>query len=88
MREQAGLTTNALAESTPVDPKYLWKLERGIARNPGRNLLIDLARSLVGYTKLFNESNVDMVMAAANYPSAPLPDPNPSPNYLTRHLYR
>jgi len=73
MREKAGVTTYRLASLARVDSKYLWRLERGEARNPGREALIRLARALVGYTKLFSESDVDCVLAAADYAPAPMP---------------
>ena len=88
LRERAGLSRNALAEASYVDPKYLWNLERGIKRNPGRNLLIRLVRTLVSYSKMFTEDDVDAVLKAAGYPPAPLPDPNPRPTFLTREIYR
>ena len=74
MRESAKLTTNALAGYSRVDPKYVWNLERGISRNPGRRILINLTRALVAYTKMFSEKDVDAVLKAAGYPPAPPPD--------------
>jgi transcriptional regulator with XRE-family HTH domain len=74
MRKRAKLTRNALAEASYIDPKYLWNLEHGISRNPGRRILIDLTRALVAYTKMFSEEDVDKVLKAAGYPPAPLPE--------------
>ncbi len=76
MRKKAGLTCNALAEMSYVDPKYLWELENGLKRNPGRDILIRLVRGLIGFTKLFDESHLDKVLSEANYPPAPLPGTN------------
>ncbi len=73
-RKKAGLTTNALAELASLDPKNYWRLEKGIARKPGRHTLIRLARALVRYTKKFDESDVDEVLAAAGFPPAPWPE--------------
>ena len=75
-RKKAGITTNALADLASLDPKNYWRLEKGIARNPGRDTLIRLARALVGYTKMFTEDDVDKVLAAANFPPAPEPECN------------
>ena len=81
MRKKAGITTNGLADLASLDPKNYWRLEKGIARNPGRDTLIRLARALVRYTKMFDESDVDKVLAAANFPPAPEPECN-------HHCYR
>ncbi|MEX0761529.1 MAG: helix-turn-helix transcriptional regulator [Dehalococcoidia bacterium] len=73
MRERAGLTAYGLAERARVDSRYLTRLESGESRNPGREVLIQLGRTLVRYTKNFNEKDVDAVLAAAGYPPAPDP---------------
>ena len=86
LREKAGLTTNALADGANVDQKYLWNLEHGVNRNPGRDLLINLGRTLVSFSKAFTEEDVDRMLAAANHPPTPLPDPTPRPDYLTRGI--
>ena len=74
MRKKAGITTNGLADLARLDPKNYWRLEKGIARNPGRYTLIRLARALVRYTKMFDESDVDEVLKAAGFPPAPEPE--------------
>lgn len=88
MRKKAGLTRNALAEASYVDPKYYWHLEMGQKRNPGRNILINLTRTLVAYTKMFSEKDVDAVLKAAGYPPAPPPDDEPSRTFLNRGIRR
>lgn len=88
LRKQAGLSRNALAGASGVDEKYFWDLERGLKRNPGRNVLIKLSRAPAHYSKQFTEEDVDAVLEAAGFPPAPLPDPNPAPTSLTRELYR
>ena len=86
LREKAGLTTNALADGANVDQKNLWNLEHGIKRNPGRDLLINLGRTLVSFSKAFTEEDVDRKLAAADYPPAPLPNPTPRTNHLIRGI--
>ena len=73
-RKKAQLTTNGLAELASLDPKNYWRLEHGIARNPGRDTLITLTRALVRYSKMFDESDVDEVLKAAGFPPAPWPE--------------
>lgn len=88
LRKKAGLTTNALAEAAYMDPKYFWKLEHGIARNPGRVILINLVRTLVAYSKMFTEEDVDAVLHAAGYPPAPKPPDDPGGTFLNRGIRR
>ena len=86
LRQKAGLTRNALAEAAYMDPKYLWRLEHGLARNPGRVILINLVRTLVAYSKMFTEEDVDAVQKAAGYPPAPKPPENPGRTFLNRGI--
>lgn len=72
MREKAKLTAFQFASQSHSDYKYWQKLESGEAQNPGRGYLMWAARSLVDYTKLFDESDVDKVLAAAGFPPAPV----------------
>ena len=72
MREKAKLTAFQFSELSHSDYKYWKKLESGEAENPGRGYLMWAARSLVDYTKLFDESDVDEVLAAAGFPPAPV----------------
>ena len=88
MREKVGLSCNALYEAAGIDPKYGWNLERGLKRNPGRMVLIKLVRVLVSFTKIYDESHVDKVLALANFPAAPSPPKDPRPTFLTSELYR
>ena len=88
MREKVGVSCNALYEAAGIDPKYGWNLERGLKRNPGRNVLIKLVRVLVSFTKMYNESHVDRVLSFASFPPAPLPPEDPRPTFLTSELYR
>ena len=73
MRKKADVSCYMLATLARVDDRYLRRLEAGEARNPGRDHLIRLARALVGFTKLFDEDDVDRVLAAAGFAPAPLP---------------
>ena len=86
LREKAGLTRNALAEAAYLDSKYLWNLEHGIARKPGRVILINLVRTLVAYSKMFTEEDVDAVLHAAGYPPAPKPPDDPGSTFLNRGI--
>ena len=88
LRKKAGLTTNALAEAAYLDSKYLWNLEHGIARKPGRIILINLVRTLVAYSKMFTEEDVDAVLHAAGYPPAPKPPDDPGGTFLNRGIRR
>ena len=82
MCKKAGLTRNALTEASYLDPKYVWRLEMGQKRNPGRNILINPTRALVAYTKMYSEKDVDKVLDAAGYPPAPPPPDNPTRTFL------
>ncbi len=73
LREKAKLTAFQFAQLSHSDYKYWKKLESGEAQNPGRGYLMWAARSLVDYTKLFDEGDVDKVLAAADFPPAPAP---------------
>lgn len=73
MRKKAGITPYKLASLAWVDGRYLRRLEAGEARNPGRDVLINLARAIVNFTKLFDEHHVDKVLAAADFAPAPMP---------------
>jgi hypothetical protein len=73
MRQKAHITYSKLSTISGVDKSYMRRLERGESRNPGRDTLIDLARSLVNYTKLFTEKDVDRVLQAAGFAPAPMP---------------
>ena len=86
LREKAGLTRNVLAEAAYMDTKYYWRLERGIARKPGRIILINLVRTLVSYSKMFAEEDVDAVQHAAGYPPAPRPPDDPGGTFLNRGI--
>jgi|AP95_1055475.scaffolds.fasta_scaffold555947_1 hypothetical protein len=65
-----------------MDGKYLWRLEHGIARKPGRIKLINIGRTLVAYSKMFTEEDVDAVLHAARYPPAPRPPDDPGGTFL------
>jgi hypothetical protein len=87
-RKKAQLTTNGLAELASLDPKNYWRLEHGFARNPGRDTLIRLTRALVRYSKMFDESDVDEVLKAVGFPSAPLPECPGCHNHVTGYSRR
>ncbi len=86
-RKKAKLTTNGFAERASLDPKNYWRPEKGVARNPGRDTLITLARALVRYSKLFTEKDVDEVLAAADFPPAPEPECSHHCDHHTRYRW-
>lgn len=71
MRERAGLTRYALSREACVDDRYLDRLEKGIATNPSREVLLRMVLALVKYTSLFDRSDVDSVLKLAGYPPSP-----------------
>lgn len=73
MRKKVNLTAFQFSSLSYSDYKYWQKLETGEAENPSRNYLMGMAKSLVGYTKLFDDRDVDKVLAAAGFPPAPAP---------------
>lgn len=72
MRKKSKLTAFQFASLSHSDYKYWKRLESGESENPGRDFLMWAARSLVEYTKLFDESDIDKVLAAAGFPPAPV----------------
>ena len=73
LRGKANLTAFQFARITRLDYSYWKRLESGESQNLGHDLLLQAARALVGYSKIFDEDDVDRVLEAAGFPPAPDP---------------
>lgn len=66
-RELRNITAATLAERAGIAKSYLYKLERGVAENPGLKTLDGVARALeVTLFDLLSEAGVDLSVRAAD----------------------
>lgn len=62
LRRSAGMTSSALAHAVGLDPGAIERIERGEARQPERQLVLDLARALN-----LNATQTDELLWSANH---------------------
>ena len=72
LRLESGLSQNALARRTGVDPSYINRLERGLRQPPSSGVIHDIAKALE-----LDEYSTDQLLLSAGY--APTMDTNPQP---------
>lgn len=75
-RRKLGVSRYKVSQIASVDQKYYTALERGESSNPGRSVLLRLARTITTYSKLYDEKWVDKVLSTADFPPAPEPHPD------------
>ena len=62
LRRNVGVTPSALARAVGLDPQGIERIERGEARNPDRQLVLDIARTLT-----LNDAQTDELLWSANH---------------------
>jgi transcriptional regulator with XRE-family HTH domain len=72
MRLKAGMSRYRLAADAGVDYNHVKKLETGVSRNPSRQVLVDLAGALAGYTSMYSQKDVTRILKAAGFPPPPV----------------
>lgn len=70
LRLEAGLSQNALAKKTGVDPSYINRIERGERQPPSVGVIHDIARALE-----LDSFSVDQLLLGAGYAPATAANP-------------